>query len=1482
MALDISFAQFDAIASGDYNAGQIDYEGNGANVSLKKVNAHVYLKILNTKTIDANRTVELKRAFVKAMSTRLAGNAGAIAEIRRSLGLPPDDSNPKALSQRTIEPLTRQEVREIIDRYVKHTGGENAQAVDQDVVDKRDAVNLANQRALPIRIGEQSFRLDKMAEELGKATVAEPTKTQAAQILKTLTRPSGKVDIPTLARALNVFAFMAERAAAAGQAEGAKDAGERFSSVFAQALDSLDNGALSQVYQGLISRDTDAMKDELSRRLAKFDLTAEQSDVCERTVLALGRLESLVLSEISHRVVLGKAKTDVERGEIAAQAPVFRRCGDDVARDLSARSNAGEMTSVNLEILTTRAAYGNINEGRLAGKVSNEMCAAGFTQVDTHAIGDMIRKSELTVNTHLSNLLGWREGQDPKNPPLFQPGYSLVNTFVSKEQKGIAKDSTGYLRRRNDVERRFFPEYAEMAEFKGRDRPVYAAFNMSNAKDGAAPFYGNTVVVLREHVKQQATYTLDDTFFAVKYHFGEDASDRFLEKLSERLGSSLDDGAIAALKDVTTQGGSFLRMLFRENAGRTFNSHSIEMQAQAVVATLNAHLREGAKAIDRNDVNAVFLAAFGVADEEVSRAAGYDNIENLLESAGNTRSVAFGLATVRRLQNPKAPIGLRGCDYIEAQLHGPIVFSRDVEEMRVHKSDIRDHYRALYDADSSVAGGMARDAWVAMKSADDERRLLQFGRDNGFKVTFYDSSDTKLDAPESFEADCDIDEANKILRPRNYAFVNSLANENLAELVGFHFRMLPEGTRTALAAVFGDNLSSMPEGLRAFLRRAVERVRVDVDNLEHGVMGSEDDMRNSAGKYVTEAMKAVADVLDAAAKSGVDDPARIAELVGAAGNSDVAPVRIVSFVMAQIAKERICADPQAVVRDALAKELADRMPEVEAMGRAGGFALGGNAMELLLSKVLGHLAQFAVLDSGFSATSAEEVMDSVRKDVVVPFLRKRLDVLKMAGERPFPDEAFKNAYYGWALSGKRIRSQEEASGVRDCAETFADSFGAVLTGKDGFNAAGFMKAFADFIKKLDESFLFDRASHPQDAYGTDDRNGYIFRGVSIGLAAIEGRHGRDAIVRLSNLMSSKGMTEVFAAMASAVECADLDQSVPLVKFSNFASVLAGRISEKYGIATQSVPRTAVDYSQVPPDARSLVAIVAPDVIAGLDARFPYAPQVVKSMPPVANPAAAPKNLAERKRALMGALPAYGAHEKSFENGRNVHGRGHATRVFIFANVLGNIMRERGVNVDMGSLSISAAGHDMGRKGTGTDYWEKESGALVEQLAETTYPGAYGDEWKTQANLNVSAGHGQAADAQRSVEGLLMKAADSLDYTRVAPLKGDSFHFLEKTVNVGGVHVMRDDNLRNALMHEAELLTKATSPLAEKREEIKRLKGSEDETESLRGKALEAEVTKSETELAQLTDEQVVERIEAEIRDNPAKYPLLTKYYLNAE
>jgi len=1483
MPLDISFDQFNRIASGTHNAGQIDYKGSDDNVTLKKVNAHVHYQSLNTATIDAKRVVDIKQAFVRAMESKLGSDKGAIAEIRKSLGLPPDDSNPRALSARAIEPLTRQEVRQIIDRYVNRADGANARQDDAEIAARRDAVNVQNRRALPIRIGDQSFRLDKMAAELEKKTVAEPAKSQAAEILKTLTRPDGKIDIPALARSLNVFAFMAERSAAADKTEGAPDAEKRFAAAFAQALDSLDNGTLSQVYQGLISRDADGLKNELSRRLAKFDLTAEQTGVCCRMAFALGHLEALVLGEISHRIALGKAETPEARQALMAQAPVFRHCGNDVQRDLSKRGGADEMTSVNLEILTNRAAYGSIHGGELTGKADKEMRDAGFTEADAHDIGDMIRKSELTVNAHLSNLLGWRKGQDPKNPPLFQPGYSLVNTFVSKEQKNIAKDANSYLVRRNQIEKHFFPEYGSMPQFEGRDRPNYAAFNLANGVQGAAPNYGGVVFVMKEHVKQQATYTLSDTFFAIKFDFTkpEECKARFLESAGKYLSKFVKPEVVAQLADPSTAAGAALEYFFRLYAASgviTGKGLETDNRLVQIEDSLNANRIEGARKIDKDDLMAVLFDAIGVKEDGASRVAGYDNIENLLVGMEELDPVLMGLSTVRRAANPGESIQVAGGEYIEAQLHGPIVVSRDVAEMRVDVGEIDEHYRNLADDDPSVTGGMDKDKWIAAQIAADREKLLRFGKDNGFKVTFWEKPDGHAIDVAKANLVSDTRTVKRMMQEKNEAYFHDLLDNHSNELFDMAFKGLSNSSIVLARSLFGEGLANAPEWLGDVLRAAAGRSLEMIDNLETDDNYRKSDIRESVVSNMSEALGQILDAVSAGRKLGETDDRRLLALIGEGLDSGMKAHNVMNFVAAKIVRERIAADPQALIRETLEKELADRKDEIAALGLPGGFVPGGAALKRILGKIEEHLAKFASKGgAAASLTNCRKLVDEIRRKVIAPEISSRLDHLKAVAGKPFPDEALKDSYYGWALNAGKIKSGEEATGVKAGAETLYASLSALLTAKRDFGAPAFTAALQNVVRIIDEVCEADAAANYQgeDArLGPDDRNGYVSRAVSVGLAAIEAKMGRQALEKLARILSSPAVTDLRQAMGSVSDA----EGNPLTTCATIGFAIAERLQNKYGFASMPLKLPIIPYSQFPPNIRSLLSAIDPETIAALDAKTPYAPQTTKTMPPALDPTAAPTTLAQRRKALMGALPAYGMHEKTFEDGRNIHGRGHATRVFVFANVLGNIMRERGVSVDMGSLSISAAGHDMGRKGSGTDHWEKESGQLVTNLAEEIYPGAYGDEWKTQTNLNVSAGHGASADAQRTIEGLLMKAADSLDYTRVAPLEANRFHFLEKTLSVGGVHVMQDDALRKALMHEAELLTKATSPLAANREKIIRLKESDDKQKVLQGEALDADVTEAERKLAQLSDQEVVDRIEAEIRDNPTKYPLLNKYY----
>ena len=87
---EISIAQFNKIANGDYNAGFVDFakdeNGNVIN-ELKKVNNHVVRKGLNKVELSPERILEVKEAFIRALERALVPQ-DRINEIRGILGIP--------------------------------------------------------------------------------------------------------------------------------------------------------------------------------------------------------------------------------------------------------------------------------------------------------------------------------------------------------------------------------------------------------------------------------------------------------------------------------------------------------------------------------------------------------------------------------------------------------------------------------------------------------------------------------------------------------------------------------------------------------------------------------------------------------------------------------------------------------------------------------------------------------------------------------------------------------------------------------------------------------------------------------------------------------------------------------------------------------------------------------------------------------------------------------------------------------------------------------------------------------------------------------------------------------------------------------------------------------------------------------------------------------------------------------------------------
>ena len=65
--MSLSISDFQKIANGSHNAGDITLTGSG---KLDKVNNHVgILKGWNTKTVSAATTLEVKNAFVSALKS---------------------------------------------------------------------------------------------------------------------------------------------------------------------------------------------------------------------------------------------------------------------------------------------------------------------------------------------------------------------------------------------------------------------------------------------------------------------------------------------------------------------------------------------------------------------------------------------------------------------------------------------------------------------------------------------------------------------------------------------------------------------------------------------------------------------------------------------------------------------------------------------------------------------------------------------------------------------------------------------------------------------------------------------------------------------------------------------------------------------------------------------------------------------------------------------------------------------------------------------------------------------------------------------------------------------------------------------------------------------------------------------------------------------------------------------------------------------
>ena len=112
-SVSISLRQFEDVASGKYNAGEVKLTDQH---TLDKVNNHIHFTCFNNTSIPHAEVVAIKNAFVKALSEG-GVNAEEIGKIRVQLGLDASSRADAKFDERSMKPLSRQQIRDILDQY---------------------------------------------------------------------------------------------------------------------------------------------------------------------------------------------------------------------------------------------------------------------------------------------------------------------------------------------------------------------------------------------------------------------------------------------------------------------------------------------------------------------------------------------------------------------------------------------------------------------------------------------------------------------------------------------------------------------------------------------------------------------------------------------------------------------------------------------------------------------------------------------------------------------------------------------------------------------------------------------------------------------------------------------------------------------------------------------------------------------------------------------------------------------------------------------------------------------------------------------------------------------------------------------------------------------------------------------------------------------------------------------------------------------
>ncbi len=555
------------------------------------------------------------------------------------------------------------------------------------------------------------------------------------------------------------------------------------------------------------------------------------------------------------------------------------------------------------------------------------------------------------------------------------------------------------------------------------------------------------------------------------------------------------------------------------------------------------------------------------------------------------------------------------------------------------------------------------------------------------------------------------------------------------------------------------------------------------------------------------------------------------------------------------------------------KNLTKDLPE-------GTLRLEGNALAAFVSKF--EQAISSELKNEISVSTEESTVRRAFESAIKPVISLKADLLREVHKMDL-NEAQKAEVTKWVVAAKALRTPEELKVVLQNAQNQSQMFREMVNAQPPLTTQEALLKIADFTKKMDSDISAMLAeSYKGREVGPDDTMTEMNRISFMSLTLLKNANpplSKDEITRLTDIFDGPEMRQMSSQLDHIKVHSQLSKKHSVASIDVLVSHLfinAQNLRAEAGESYRHNPAYTGNFNLIQAPVRNVLTQLSPALGQSFAELYPPYPE----FPAPVKPDSMPQNAKDRRDFLVKIMDSYINHEKTFEYGVSTHGRGHIARAYIFADVMCNILGEKGIKVDKNAVLCGIAGHDAGRKGGGSDYWEQRSANITADAMKSSFgDDSMGENYEQEVKDCID------KHKSKTIESMVLNSADSLDIGRV----GIGYFEMDKFMFLKPENAEESDKeieaLRKELAKEADLLQRLTNPLCANRQMLDKLDmqiinstGSQSDELSKVKEDIRKGITQVFQKDLEVSSDEYMKRFEDTIKNNPQMFPVLSKYY----